>query len=100
VTVSVDVKNTGRRRGDEVVQLYVQHPQSQVERPRKELKGFQRITLEPNEKRTVQIPLQAEWLGWWNAKEGRFEVEQEPVRIVVGGSSANARLQKTIHVTR
>jgi beta-glucosidase len=100
VTVSVDVKNTGKRRGDEVVQLYVQHPQSQVERPRKELKGFRRITLEPNEKRTVQIPLKAEWLGWWNAKEGRFEVEQEPVRIVVGGSSADARLQKTINVTR
>jgi beta-glucosidase len=100
VTVSVDVKNTGGRRGDEVVQLYVQHLKSKVERPRKELKGFQRVTLGPGEQRTVQIPLKAEWLGWWNAKAGRFEVEQEPVSIVVGGSSADARLHKTIQVTR
>jgi beta-glucosidase len=96
----VDVKNTGGRRGDEVVQLYVQHLKSKVERPRKELKGFQRVTLGPGEQRTVQIPLKAEWLGWWNAKAGRFEVEQEPVSIVVGGSSADARLHKTIQVTR
>ena len=100
VTVGVDVKNTGRRRGDEVVQLYVEHPRSKVARPRKELKGFQRITLAPGEKRTAQFPLKAEWLGWWNAKLGRFEVEQEPLRIVVGGSSADARLQKTLNVVK
>jgi beta-glucosidase len=100
ITVSVNVKNTGRRRGDEVVQLYVEHPQSKVERPRKELRGFQRVTLAPNETRTVRIPLKAESLAWWNERPGRFEVEEEPIRIVVGSSSADARLQRTIQVAR
>ena len=44
LTVSVDVRNTGKRAGDDVVQIYVQHPHSTVERPLKELKGFQRVT--------------------------------------------------------
>jgi beta-glucosidase len=98
VMVSVDVTNTGKRSGDEVVQLYVQHLTSKVERPNKELEGFQRVALKPNQTRTVQIPLQAESLAWWDAKQGRFEVEQEAIRVVVGGSSADARLQKTINV--
>jgi beta-glucosidase len=98
VMVSFDVTNTGKRTGDEVVQLYVQHLASKVERPNKELKGFQRIALKPGQKRTVQIPLKAASLAWWDAKQGRFEVEQEAIRIVVGGSSADARLQKTIAV--
>jgi beta-glucosidase len=98
VTVSVDVTNAGKRAGDEVVQLYVQHLASKVDRPNKELKGFQRITLKPNQKRTVQIPLKGESLAWWDAKQSRFEVEQEAIRIVVGGSSTDTRLQKTINV--
>jgi beta-glucosidase len=99
VTVSVDITNTGTRAGDEVVQLYVQHPASKVERPNKELKGFQRVSLQPNQKRTVQIPLPAASLAWWDQKAGRFEVEPESIRIVVGGSSADARLSKTLTVT-
>jgi beta-glucosidase len=57
ITVIVDVMNTGSRTGDEVVQLYVKHLKSKVERPIEELKGFQRVTLNPNETKTVQIPL-------------------------------------------
>ena len=63
VTVSVDVTNTGSRAGDEVVQLYVKHLRSKVERPREELKGFQRVTVGPNETKTVEIPLKASTLG-------------------------------------
>ena len=100
VTVSVDVTNTGKRAGDEVVQLYVQHPSSQVARPNKELKGFERVSLKAGQTRTVQIPLKAESLAWWNQKAGKWEVEPETIRVVVGGSSADARLQKTIAVTQ
>ena len=57
VTVSVDVTNIGARAGDEVVQLYVRHLYSTVERPSKELKGFQRITLQSGETQTVTFPL-------------------------------------------
>ncbi|MGB7760203.1 MAG: glycoside hydrolase family 3 C-terminal domain-containing protein [Bryobacteraceae bacterium] len=99
VLVSFDVTNTGSRAGDEVVQLYVQHPASKVERPNKELKGFQRITLKPMQKRSVQIALKAESLAWWDQKQDRFEVEREAIRIVVGGSSADAQLSGSINVT-
>jgi beta-glucosidase len=98
LTVSVDVKNAGSRTGDEVVQLYVQHMRSKVERPRKELRGFERVTLRPDETRTVEMKLKGESLAWWNEKAGRFEVETEPVRILVGSSSADVRLQKTVNV--
>jgi beta-glucosidase len=58
-TVSVDVTNTGSRAGDEVVQLYVKHLGSKVERPREQLVGFQRVTVQPNETKTVEIALPA-----------------------------------------
>ncbi len=98
VTVSAEVRNTGARTGDEVVQLYVQHQGSKVDRPRKELRGFQRITLKPGETRTVRIPLKGDSLAWWNDKAGRFEVEAERVRLLLGGSSEDVRLQTVVTV--
>jgi beta-glucosidase len=96
VTVSVDVKNTGNRPGDEVVQLYVKHEQSRVERPLKELRGFQRITVPPGETRTVQMLLKADSLAYWDEKAARFVLEQEPLRIMVGGSSAAIAQRTTV----
>jgi beta-glucosidase len=98
VTVSVDVKNTGKRKGDEVVQLYVKHLGSRVERPREELKGFERVTIMPDETVTIHIPLKAEALAYWNERERRFVVEQEPVRVMMGSSSADVKLEKTVAV--
>jgi len=98
VTVSVDVKNTGARAGDEVVQLYVKHLKSIVSRPIEELKGFKRVRLQPGEQKTVEIPLPAESLAYWNTAKHAFEVEPDKVRIMVGGSSADIRLRKTIDV--
>ncbi len=98
ITVSVDVTNTGARTGDEVVQLYVEHPGSGVARPLRELKGYRRITLEPGETRTVELPLPASTLAYWDAGRHRWVVEAEPVRIRVGASSADLRLEKTVRV--
>jgi beta-glucosidase len=98
VTVSLNVRNVSRRAGDEVVQLYVEHTQSKVERPIRELKGFERVTLKPNEVKTVRIPLKAESLAWWNTAQKRWEVEAETIKLVVGGSSADARLTKDLNV--
>jgi beta-glucosidase len=94
IAVSVDVKNTGKLAGDEVLQMYVEHPKSQVARPLKELKGFQRITLKPGEKKTVRIALTAQSLAWWNEKQKAWEVEAEPIGIQIGSSSADIRLKK------
>ncbi|HTD22821.1 MAG TPA: glycoside hydrolase family 3 C-terminal domain-containing protein [Terriglobales bacterium] len=98
ITVSVDVTNTGSRTGDEVIQLYVKHLKSRVERPGEELKGFQRVTLKPNETRTVQIPLKASTLAFWDEKQLQFKVEAEPVKLMIGSSSKDIKLDTTVRV--
>jgi beta-glucosidase len=98
VIVSVDLTNTGSRAGDAVVQLYVKHQNSKVERPREELKGFQRVGIQPGETKTVQIPLQASTLAWWDEKLSAFSVETEPVSMMVGNSSADIQLITTVKV--
>jgi beta-glucosidase len=98
VTVSVEVTNTGRRAGDEVIQLYVQHPESQVARPIRELKGFKRITLQPGETRVVKLGLSGESLAYFDETSGHFVVENKPINILVGASSADIRLQKSVMV--
>lgn len=98
VKVSVDVTNTGTRAGDEVVQLYVKHLGSKVERPRQELAGFQRITVQPKETRTVELSLPASRLAYWDTKTHDFRVESEPVRLMIGNSSDNIALNATVDV--
>jgi beta-glucosidase len=98
ITVSVNVTNTGSRMGDEVVQLYVSHPHSKVERPSKELKGFQRVSIKPGETRTVQIPLKASTLAWWDEKLPGFRVEAEPVDVMIGNSSVGIQLTTVVRV--
>jgi len=98
VTVSVDVTNTGSRAGDAVVQLYVKHLASKVERPGEELSGFQRVTVQPNETKTVAIPLQASTLAYWDQTIKGFRVESEPIRVMVGNSSSDIALSTTLHV--
>jgi beta-glucosidase len=98
VTVSVDVTNTGSRRGDAVVQLYVQHLHSAVERPHEELEGFQRVTVDAGQTKTVEIPLPASRLAYWDVKTKEFRVDAEPVELLVGDSSANLPMNTTIQV--
>jgi beta-glucosidase len=98
IAVSVDVTNTGKRAGDEVVQLYVKHLNSKVERPTQELKGFKRVSIGAGERRTVEIPLQAKSIAYWDVDRHAFVVEVEKIEIRVGGSSADIRLKGTIDV--
>ena len=98
ITVRVDVTNQGRRKGDEVVQLYVRHLGSSVERPREDLRGFKRVTLGPGEARTLEFPLPASGLAYWNADAHRWVVEAEPVELDVGASSVDIRVRRTITV--
>jgi beta-glucosidase len=98
VTVSVKVRNTGKRDGQEVVQLYVKHMGSRVDRPVKELKGFQRVALKAGETKTVQLTLKAKDLAYWDAAKKQWVVEDEKVNLMVGASSADVKLQKTISV--
>ena len=90
VTVSVEVTNTGKRTGDEVVQLYTRDVAASVTRPVRELKGFQRVTLRPGEKRRIEFTLAPEHLGFYN-REMRFVVEPGEFKVMVGTSSADER---------
>jgi beta-glucosidase len=98
VKVGVDVTNTGSRAGDEVVQLYVKHLGSKVERPRQQLAGFQRVTVPARETRTVEIALPASRLAYWDVKLQAFRVETEPVSLMIGDSSAAIALSATVQV--
>jgi beta-glucosidase len=98
ITVRVNVTNTGQRAGDEVVQLYVQHLGSAVERPRQDLRGFRRIALSRGETRTVEFSLAAVSLAYWNVATHGWTVEPGAVRLDVGASSADIRLTRIVHV--
>jgi len=88
LTVSVEVENTGRRAGDEVVQLYIRDVVATMTRPVKELKGFQRVSLQPGEKRRVEFVLGPEHLGFWN-REMRYVVEPGEFQVMVGANSVD-----------
>jgi len=98
IDVSVAVKNTGKRAGDEVVQLYVKHLNSKVSRPPKELKAFTRVNLAPHEEKIVKLSLPASRLAYWSDQFHRWVIEKDRIEITVGGSSTDARLRKTIEV--
>jgi beta-glucosidase len=100
VVVSMDVANTGSRKGDEVVQLYVRYPQSKIERPPKQLRGFQRITVEPGQTRTARITVHAADLAYWDVASHAWTVESGPVELLAGTSSRDSdlTLRKTVIV--
>ena len=91
----VDVKNTGKRAGAEVVQMYVRDCVSSVTRPVKELKGFQKISLRPGETQTVALDITPELLAFYDIHM-KYVVEPGEFEIMVGNSSRDADLQKVI----
>ena len=90
VDVAVDVKNTGARAGDAVVQLYIHEQVSSVTRPVKELKGFRRVTLAPGESRTLTFHLDQHALWFWN-KDMKRVVEPGAFDIMVGPNSVDLK---------
>ncbi|MHB1861542.1 MAG: glycoside hydrolase family 3 C-terminal domain-containing protein [Gemmatimonadaceae bacterium] len=99
VIVSVDVTNTGSRAGDEVVQLYAHHLGTSVPRPNEDLRGFERVRLQPGQTRTVRMAMPVSSLAYWDDDRHHWFVESEPVQLRVGASSADIRLTTTVHVS-
>ena len=95
-TVSVQIQNTGKVHGAEVLQLYITPPKTGLNRPQKELKGFSRVELEPGESATVQIKLDdrsfAVWDDGWKVPAGTYTVQ-------IGASSRDIRLEENIEIT-
>jgi len=97
VTVKVDVTNTGKRAGDEVVQLYVRDDEASVTRPLIELKRFQRVTLQPGEKKTVSFELTPKDLSLWNVAMKRVV---EPGTFTISAGPNSVDLKSTVLTVR
>ena len=78
-----------------MVQLYVKHLDSKVARPLKELKGFTRLHLAPQEEKIVKLSVPLSRLAYWN---GSWVVEKDEIEITVGSSSTDSRLRKTMQL--
>jgi len=98
VNISFTVQNTGNYDSDEVTQLYVSFPDSKVERPVKELKGFSRILIRKGESKTVTIPLRANDLMYWDSTDQKWTLEPGKVKIFIGASSADMKLEGKLTV--
>lgn len=98
ISVKVAITNTGEMAGDEVVQLYVRYPESAVERPLKDLRGFDRIHLQLGETQTVELAIKADDLRYWNPDNDEWVLEKTPVEILVGASSEDIRERIRIEV--
>lgn len=90
------VKNTGKVAGAEIVQVYVSDKKSKEPRPIKELKGFEKVSLQPGETREVRILLDENAFRYFNEKKDDWVVEKGEFDILVGASSKDIRLRNTI----
>lgn len=98
VTVSAQVTNTGKRSGDEVVQMYVRHIGSKVQRPMEQLLGFQRVTVAAGETKDVEFHVAAKSLAYWNQNDDKWEIEPDRVDLMLGASSTDIRARQTVRV--
>jgi len=96
--VTVTVKNTGNVPGKEIVQLYVKDVESSVIRPVKELKGFEKIHLEPGEEKSVTFVLGKRAFAYYNTEIKDWHVETGEFEILAGASSQDIRLRDTVYV--
>ncbi len=94
ITVSIDVKNTGEIAGEEVVQLYIADKTSKDPRPIKDLRGFERISLNAGESQTVVFELSVKELSYWNIDQQSYEPTLGEYDILVGSSSSDDDLKK------
>lgn len=99
LTVSVDVTNTGHLAGKETVQLYVRDLTGACRRPDKELKGFEKVTLEPGETKTVSITLDKRSFAWYNTELKDWYAANGTYELLIGASSRDIRLTSQIQMT-
>jgi beta-glucosidase len=95
----VDVKNSGQRAGDEVVQLYVHDGGAGMPRPKEQLAGFERISLQPGETKTVSFSLPSEQLAYWDSDQEMWVVKPGVVDAMVGSSSDDIRQKAQFQIT-
>jgi beta-glucosidase len=98
ITANIKVTNSGRREGDEVVQLYVREVKPCVKRPAEELRGFQRVHLKPDESTTVTLTVPGKNLAFYDETVHGFRVNPGPFEILIGAASDDIRSQAEFEV--
>lgn len=98
LTMSVDVTNTGSMAGKEIIQVYVADEESSVIRPKKELREFAKVSLQPGETKTVTFTLGKRAFAYYNTEINDWFVESGNFEIMIGASSRDIRLQDTVWV--
>mgnify|MGYP002679401532 FL=1 len=98
IAFTVNVKNTGKRAGSEVVQLYIHDVKSSVDRPKKELKGFQKVYLQPGENKDVTITTNKEALSFYDESSSSWKAEAGKFEALVGNASDNLKLKKVFEL--
>ena len=98
ITVSMTVKNTGKYKGDEVVQLYVNDVKSSVKRPIKQLVGFDRVSLKVGEAKTISFEVSKDKLMFWDEESNQWVFEAGKFEFMLGASSSDIRLNKTFKI--
>jgi beta-glucosidase len=93
--VSVDITNTGSRPGEEIVQLYVNYPKTNIDRPVKDLRGFKKIALEPGETKTCTIIVPVSELAFFDVSSMTWSIEGSDYSILVGPSSRDEDLLRS-----
>lgn len=96
--VYVTVENTGPVAGDEIVMAFASYPGTKARRPEKELRGFTRVSLNPGEQKQVLIPIRLKDLDYFDQNTNQWVVEDGPIKLMVGGSSADLPLTATVNV--
>jgi beta-glucosidase len=97
VLISLMVQNSGKVKGEEVVQLYIHDRLASVTRPVKELKGFKRIELEPSQKQKIRFELAADLLAFYD-RDLKLVVEPGEFEVMIGSSSEDIRLRGAFEV--
>jgi len=97
LSAHVEIANTGRRKGQEVVQLYIHDVESRLPRPTKELKGFEKVELAPGETRMITFQLNERDLAFYDDAARRWVAEPGEFELLVGSSSRDIRLRTRFH---
>ncbi|NQT77740.1 MAG: glycoside hydrolase family 3 C-terminal domain-containing protein [Bacteroidetes bacterium] len=95
---TVEIRNVGERAGSETLQVYINDPERDIEKAEKELMAFKRVTLFPGQKKTVAIPLPYEAFSYYNEEDGRWTIDPGKYEILIGTSSEEIKLRKTIEI--
>ena len=98
ITFTVNVKNVGKRAGAEVVQLYIHDVKSSIDRPYKELKGFQKVYLQPGESKDVNITIQKDALSYYDEATASWKAEAGQFEALVGNAADNLKLKKAFEL--